>query len=266
MRIDVVTLFPEYFESPLRVSILKRAQESGRVQIAVHALRAFGLGRHRVTDDAPYGGGGGMVMRPEPIFEAVEHILSDTPPEARGEIPIILLDPAGRPFTQAVAWELSRYPRLILICGHYEGVDERVREHLVTDEISIGDFVLTGGEPAALVIIDAVVRLLPGVLGDAEAPRRDSFAEGLLEHPHYTRPAVYRGWEVPEVLRSGHHQAIARWRRMQSLRRTWERRPDLLLQAALSEEERAWIARWEAERRALLAPLLEGLSPEAGKA
>lgn len=258
MRIDVVTLFPEYFEGPLRVSILKRAQESGRVRIEVHSLRAFGLGRHRVTDDAPYGGGGGMVMRPEPIFDAVEHILADVPPEARGEIPIILLDPAGRRFTQEVAWELSHHPRLVLICGHYEGVDERVREHLVTDEISIGDFILTGGEPAALVIIDAVVRLLPGVLGDPEAPRHDSFAEGLLEHPHYTRPAVYRGWEVPEILRSGHHQAIARWRRMQSLRRTYERRPDLLLRAPLTDEERMWIARWEAERRALLRPLLEG--------
>ncbi len=258
MRIDVLTLFPEYFESPLRVSILKRAQESGRVRIEIHPLRAFGIGRHRVTDDLPYGGGGGMVMRPEPIFEAVEHILADVPPEGRGEIPVVLLDPAGRRFTQEVAWELSHFPRLVLICGHYEGVDERVREHLVTDEISIGDFILTGGEPAALVIIDAVVRLLPGVLGDPEAPRHDSFAEGLLEHPHYTRPAVYRGWEVPEILRSGHHQAIARWRRMQSLRRTWERRPDLLLHAALTDEERAWIARWEAERRTLLAPLLEG--------
>ncbi|MDW8064211.1 MAG: tRNA (guanosine(37)-N1)-methyltransferase TrmD [Anaerolineae bacterium] len=258
MRIDVITLFPEYFESPLRVSILKRAQESGHVQIAVHSLRAFGLGRHRVTDDTPYGGGGGMVMRPEPIFEAVEQILADVPPDARGEIPIVLLDPGGRRFTQEVAWELSHHPRLVLICGHYEGVDERVREHLVTDEISIGDFILTGGEPAALVIIDAVVRLLPGVLGDPEAPHDDSFAQGLLEYPHYTRPAVYRGWEVPEILRSGHHQAIARWRRMQSLRRTWERRPDLLLRAVLTEEERTWIARWEAERHALLKPLLEG--------
>jgi len=264
VRIDVVTLFPEYFESPLRVSILKRAQETGRVQIEVYSLRAFGLGRHRVTDDTPYGGGGGMVMRPEPIFDAVEHILSDAPPDAREEIPIILLDPAGRRFTQEMAWELSRYPRLVLICGHYEGVDERVREHLVTDEISIGDFILTGGEPAALVIIDAVVRLLPGVLGDPEAPRHDSFAESLLEHPHYTRPAVYRGWEVPEILRSGHHAAIARWRRMQSLRRTWERRPDLLLRATLTDEERAWIARWEAERRALLKPLLEGETGPAG--
>jgi len=264
VRIDVVTLFPEYFESPLRVSILKRAQESGRVQIVVHNLRAFGLGRHRVTDDAPYGGGGGMVMRPEPFFEAVEHILGELPEEERREIPIILLDPAGRPFTQAVAWALSRHPRLILLCGHYEGVDERVREHLATDEISIGDFVLTGGEPAALVVLDAVARLVPGVLGDPEAPRHDSFAEGLLEHPHYTRPAVYRGWEVPEILRSGHHQAIARWRRWQSLRRTWERRPDLLLAADLTAEERALIAQWEAERRALLAPLLEGGAADPG--
>jgi tRNA (guanine37-N1)-methyltransferase len=261
VRIDVVTLFPEYFESPLRVSILKRAQESGHVQIVIHNLRAFGIGRHRVTDDTPYGGGGGMVMRPEPIFDAVEHILAEVPEAERMQIPIILLDPAGRRFTQEVAWELAGHPRLVLICGHYEGVDERVREHLATDEISIGDFVLTGGEPAALVILDALVRLVPGVLGDPEAPRHDSFAGSLLEHPHYTRPAVYRGWEVPEVLRSGHHQAIARWRRMQSLRRTWERRPDLLLRAALTEEERSWIARWEAERRALLAPLLEGAPP-----
>ena len=238
MRFDVLTLFPEMFTGPLQESIIKRAQERGLISVHLHNIRDYATGRHRVTDDAPYGGGGGMVMKPEPIFAAVEAVLGDE----KG-VPVILLSPQGRLFTHEVARELSRYPRLVLICGRYEGVDERVREHLATDEISIGDYVLSGGELAAMVIIDAVTRLLPGALGDPGATFEDSYAWGLLEYPHYTRPAVFRGWAVPEVLLSGNHAAIARWRREQALRRTLERRPDLLERAPLTEEDRAFLAR-----------------------
>jgi tRNA (guanine37-N1)-methyltransferase len=238
MRFDVLTLFPEMFTGPLQESIIKRAQERGLISVHLHNIRDYATGRHRITDDAPYGGGGGMVMKPEPIFAAVEAVLGDE----KG-VPVILLSPQGRLFTHEVARELSRYPRLVLICGRYEGVDERVREHLATDEISIGDYVLSGGELAAMVIIDAVTRLLPGALGDPGATFEDSYAWGLLEYPHYTRPAVFRGWAVPEVLLSGNHAAIARWRREQALRRTLERRPDLLERAPLTEEDRAFLAR-----------------------
>ena len=238
MRFDVLTLFPEMFTGPLQESIIKRAQERGLISVHLHNIRDYATGRHRITDDAPYGGGGGMVMKPEPIFAAVEAVLGDE----KG-VPVILLSPQGRLFTHEVARELSRHPRLVLICGRYEGVDERVREHLATDEISIGDYVLSGGELAAMVIIDAVTRLLPGVLGDPGATFEDSYAWGLLEYPHYTRPAVFRGWAVPEVLLSGNHAAIARWRREQALRRTLERRPDLLERAPLTEEDRAFLAR-----------------------
>ncbi|MBO9369550.1 MAG: tRNA (guanosine(37)-N1)-methyltransferase TrmD [Chloroflexi bacterium] len=237
MRFDVLTLFPEMFTGPLQESIIKRAQERGLISVYLHNIRDYATGRHRITDDAPYGGGGGMVMKPEPIFAAVEAVLGDE----KG-VPVILLSPQGRLFTHEVARELSRYRRLVLICGRYEGVDERVREHLATDEISIGDYVLSGGELAAMVIIDAVTRLLPGVLGDPGATFEDSYAWGLLEYPHYTRPAVFRGWAVPEVLLSGNHAAIARWRREQALRRTLERRPDLLERAPLTEEDRAFLA------------------------
>lgn len=242
MRFDILTLFPGMFAGPLQESILKRAQERGILSVHLYNIRDYATGRHRVTDDAPYGGGGGMVMKPEPIFAAVEAVLG-------GEegVPVILLSPQGRLFTQAVARELARWPRLVLICGRYEGVDERVRKHLATDEISVGDYVLSGGELAALVVMDAVTRLLPGVLGDPGAVFEDSHVRGLLEYPHYTRPAVFRGWAVPEVLLSGDHVAIARWRREQALRRTWERRPDLLEKAALTPQEREFLARLETE-------------------
>lgn len=251
MHFDILTLFPSMFRGLAEESILKRAQESGRLSIALHDIRDYATGKHRVTDDAPYGGGGGMVMKPEPLFAAVEAILppSLSPPDCRGglgggmDVPIILLTPQGRLFTQSVAVELSHHPRLLLLCGRYEGVDERVRQYLVTDEISIGDYVLTGGELAAMVVVDAVTRLLPGVLGDPGATLKDSHACGLLEGPHYTRPPVFRGWEAPEVLRSGNHAAIARWRREQALQRTFERRPDLLARADLTPRDHEFLAR-----------------------
>ncbi len=240
MRIDIFTLFPGMFAGPFDDSIVKRAREAGLVSIFVHDIRDWAPGKHRQCDDTPYGGGGGMVMKPEPIFYAVESVLGmqpgDPPP-----CPIILMTPQGRLFNQDVARDLAGHERLALICGRYEGVDERVRQHLVTDEISIGDYVLSGGELAAMVVVDAVVRLLPGALGDPGATLRDSHATGLLEHPHYTRPAVFRGWGVPEVLLSGHHAMVARWRREESLRRTYERRPDMLTRAQLSASDRAFL-------------------------
>jgi len=235
------------FRGFLGTSILKRAEESGRLCVALHNIRDYATDKHHVTDDIPYGGGGGMVMKPEPIFSAVEAVLSPSGspdrPAGEGEIetPIILLTPQGRLFSHDVAVELSRCPRIALICGRYEGVDERVRQHLATDEISIGDYVLTGGEAAAMVIIDAVTRTLPGVLGDPGAVSKDSHARGVLEGPHYTRPANFRGWEAPEVLLSGDHAAIARWRREQAIKRTFERRPDLLDQADLSQQDREFL-------------------------
>jgi len=258
MHFDVLTLFPKMFDGPLEESILKRAQESGLLSVALHNIRDYATDKHHITDDAPYGGGGGMVMKPEPIFAAVEAILASpsTPRilrlrsgQAGGEVPIILLSPQGRLFTQAVAAELARRSRILLICGRYEGVDERVRRHLVTDEISIGDYVLTGGELAAMVVIDAVTRLLPGVLGDPGATMDDSHAQGVLEGPHYTRPAVFREWEVPEILCSGNHAAVARWRREQALRRTFERRPDLLEQVELTSQDEEFLARLRSDAR-----------------
>jgi tRNA (guanine37-N1)-methyltransferase len=272
MRFDVFTLFPEVFEPYLQASILQRARQRGLVEVHLHNIRDWTSDRHHVTDDEPYGGGGGMVMKPEPVFAAVEGVLG-VPPAC----PVILLTPQGRLFNQAVAQELaapavalarlrtqaaieaarrsfegevepaagpessepeelvSPLPRLALLCGRYEGVDERVRQHLATDEISIGDYVLSGGELAALVVIDAVTRLIPGVLGAPEGAQEDSHAYGLLEYPHYTRPPEFRGWKVPEVLLSGDHGRIARWRREQSLQRTYQRRPDLLQTAPLIE-------------------------------
>jgi len=235
MRIDIFTIFPEMFQSPFDASIIKRAREKGLVDIHAWNLRDWTTDKHKTTDDTPYGGGGGMVMKPEPIFAAVEDI--------RGEddAPVILLTPQGRLFTQEVAEELAAYDRLLFICGRYEGVDERVRQHLATDEISIGDYVLSGGELAAMVIVDAVVRLLPGALGYEHAASEDSHATGLLEGPHYTRPLTFRGWEVPEILRSGHHANVAQWRRQQALLRTLDRRPDLLARAPLTAEDKRWL-------------------------
>jgi tRNA (guanine37-N1)-methyltransferase len=236
MRFDIFTLFPEMFAGPFSASIIKRAQEMGRVEIVLHNIRDYATDKHHMTDDTPYGGGGGMVMKPEPVFSAVESVLG-----GEAGVPVILLTPQGRLFSQTVAQELTVHRRLMLICGRYEGVDERVREHLVTDEISVGDYVLSGGEIAAMVVVDAVTRLLPGVLGDPGATQHDSHATGLLEHPHYTRPPEFRGWKVPDVLLSGNHAEIARWRREQALRRTWERRPDLLASAKLTPSDRAYL-------------------------
>jgi tRNA (guanine37-N1)-methyltransferase len=237
MRIDILTLFPGMFADVFDYSITLRAREAGLLTVVTHNIRDYATGRHRVTDDTPYGGGGGMVMKPEPIFAAVEAVLGE---EDDGH-PIILLSPQGRTFTHRVARELARQSRLLLLCGRYEGVDERVRQHLATDEISIGDFVLSGGEVAAMVIVEAVTRLLPGVLGDPGASFEDSHADGLLEYPHYTRPPEFRGHGVPEVLLSGHHAEIARWRRRERLRRTLERRPDMLASAPLTEDDLAFL-------------------------
>lgn len=240
MHFDILTLFPDIFEGVFNESIVKRAMQAGLVSIAIHNIRDYATDKHHITDEPPYGGGGGMIMKPEPIFRAVEAIL-DLEEGQEPEVPVILLSPQGRTFTQSVARELSKHPHLILICGHYEGVDERVRQFLVTDEISIGDYVLTGGEIPAMVIVDAVTRLIPGVLGDPGATFEDSHAEGLLEYPHYTRPPVFRGCSVPEVLLSGNHAEIVRWRRQEALRRTFERRPDLLAKARLSQADREFL-------------------------
>jgi tRNA (guanine37-N1)-methyltransferase len=233
MQIDVFTLFPEVMQPYLRSSVLGKARENELIDIRLHNIRDYTHDRHHTTDDEPYGGGGGMVMKPEPVFEAVETVLGDE----LGTTPVILLTPQGRVFDQALAQELASQSRLALICGRYEGVDERIRSNLATDEISVGDYVLTGGELPALLVIDALARLIPGVLGDHQAAHQDSHANGLLEHPHYTRPADFRGMKVPDVLLSGDHARIAAWRREASLKRTAVRRPDLLDRATLSNDE-----------------------------
>lgn len=225
MEFDIVTAFPPMFEGPLSCSILRRARESRIITVRVHDLRDHATDRHHKVDDAPYGGGGGMVLLPGPLFAAVEAI-QKRHPAARSRT--ILFCPQGTTYDQHAAARLARFDRLILLCGRYEGVDERVREHLADESISIGDYVLTGGEIPALVVIDSVARLLPGALGDAEAASRDSFHEGILDHPQYTRPADFRGWKVPEVLLSGDHGRIAAWRREEALRRTAVQRPDLI--------------------------------------
>ena len=242
MKIDIITLFPGMVEAPLSESIVGRARQRDIVSIAVHNLRDFAPGRHRVTDEPPFGGGGGMVLKVEPLAAAIESV-------RRAETRVTLLDPAGRCFTQAVAEELARLDHIVLVCGRYEGVDARVSEHLVDEELSIGDYVLSGGEAAALVVTEAVTRLQPGALGDEGAAEHDSFTRGLLEHPHYTRPEVFRGWQVPEVLLSGDHAKIAGWRRLMSLWRTWQRRPDLLETADLSPEEQKAVDRFNQGQR-----------------
>jgi len=229
-------------------SIVRRASDTGLVQVHLHNIRDYAPGKHYVTDDAPYGGGGGMVMKPEPIFLAVEAVLGYPVGEEAGvDAPIVLLTPQGRRFTQQVAREFAQLSRLILIAGRYEGFDERVRAHLATDEVSVGDYVLNGGEVAAMVIVEAVTRLLPGALGDPMGAFRDSYATGLLEYPHYTRPADFRGYRVPEILLSGHHAEVEHWRRREALRRTWERRPDLLALAHLTEDDRQLLRELGAE-------------------
>ncbi|HLD93988.1 MAG TPA: tRNA (guanosine(37)-N1)-methyltransferase TrmD [Anaerolineales bacterium] len=244
MLIDVFTLFPELFGTYLETSILGRARQAGLLDVQLHNIRDFASDKHQVTDDEPYGGGGGMVMKPEPIFSAIEGVLAEG-----SSVPVILLSPQGRLFNQKVAQELSANERMALICGRYEGVDERVREHLVTDEISVGDYVLTGGELPALIIIDAVARLLPGALGDPTGAITDSHASGLLEYPHYTRPPEFRSWGVPEVLKSGDHARIRQWRRKQSLLRTAQRRPDLLARAELSKKDRQLLEEAKEEQK-----------------
>ncbi|MGZ9584667.1 tRNA (guanosine(37)-N1)-methyltransferase TrmD [Paenibacillus marinisediminis] len=235
MRIDVLTLFPEMCEGVFNTSIMGRAREKGLVELEATNFRQFSTNKHNTVDDYPYGGGGGMVLKPEPIFMAVEHLHAKS--ESARKPRVILMCPQGETFTQSKAEELAQEEHLIFVCGHYEGYDERIREHLVTDELSIGDYVLTGGELPALVIADAVVRLLPGVLGNESSAVTDSFSTGLLEYPHYTRPAEFRGWSVPDVLISGHHANVERWRREQSLRRTFTRRPDLLEKMELTKED-----------------------------
>jgi tRNA (guanine37-N1)-methyltransferase len=228
LRIDVVTLFPEMFRGALDASILARAAAQGLVEIRLHALREHGIGAHRQVDDAPFGGGGGMVLRPEPVFAAVEAATGRPAGECPGDEAIVLLSPAGRRFDQSAARRLASLRRVVLVCGRYEGVDDRVRTRLCTEALSLGDFVLSGGEPAALAITDALVRLVPGALGNDESASTESFEDGLLEAPHYTRPASFRGWDVPSELLSGHHAEIARWRRRQSVLLTARTRPDLL--------------------------------------
>lgn len=237
MKIDILTLFPEMFRGVMESSIMKKAQENQAFTYQTIDFRQYTTNKHQKVDDYPYGGGAGMVLMPQPIFSAVDAIKQNESKPPR----IVLMCPQGERFTQRKAEELAKEDHLIFICGHYEGYDERIREQLVTDEISIGDFVLTGGELGAMVVIDSVVRLLPSALGNQQSAREDSFSTGLLEHPHYTRPAVFQGMEVPEILRSGHHEKIEKWRKQQSLKRTLERRPDLLEDYPLSDEEKKWL-------------------------
>jgi tRNA (guanine37-N1)-methyltransferase len=237
MRLDILTLFPDMFAGPLDQSIIKRARESGVLSIAVHNIRDWAEGRHRVCDDYPFGGGPGMVMKPEPVVAAIEAVTGLDP--RRG--PVVLLTPQGRVLTQALVRDFAAGERLTLVCGHYEGVDERAVEEAITDEVSIGDYILSGGEPAAWVLLDAVARLVPGVVGSDESLVEESHGAGLLEYPQYTRPADFRGRRVPDILLSGHHAEIARWRRQQRLLRTARRRPDLLPYAEITDAERAWL-------------------------
>ncbi len=244
MKFDIVTIFPRMIDAGLEEGVVGRARERGRLDIAVHNLRDFTTDRHHVVDDVPFGGGPGMVMKPEPLFAAMDAIVARRGPPGA----VVLLTPAGRPFSQREAKRFAALGHIVVLCGRYEGIDERVREQWATDEVSIGDYVLSGGELPALVIVDAVARLVPGVVGDEQSVAGDSFERGLLDYPHYTRPAEFAGMRVPEVLTSGHHGEIRRWRRQQALKRTFERRPDLLETAVLDDEERGWLREWKATR------------------
>ena len=243
MDFDVFTLLPEVFPPYLESSILQRARQRGLIDVRIHNIRDWATDKHHITDDEPYGGGGGMVMKVEPLFAAVEAVLGPG-----SGVPLVLLTPQGRVFNQTIAAELVRHPRLGLVCGRYEGVDERIRQHLVTDQISIGDYVLTGGELPALILIDALSRLIPGVLGDPDGAFDDSHASGLLEYPHYTRPPEFRGWKVPDILLSGDHAKIAKWRREQSLQRTLKRRPDMLDRLDLNDTDRQLLEKIRKEK------------------
>ena len=238
MRIDILTLFPGMFSGPFDESIIKRAIDAGLVSVHVHDIRDWAEGKHSVVDDSPYGGGPGMVLKPEPVFAATEAVLDMAPARA----PVILMTPIGRRFDHDLALELAREERLVILCGHYEGFDARVHEHLATQEISIGDYVLSGGEIPAMVVVDAVTRQIPGALGSPESAEQESFTEGMLEAPHYTRPPEFRGWTVPDILLSGHHAELEKWRLRQNLLLTAQRRPDLLVGLSISDEEKEWLA------------------------
>lgn len=244
MQFDVFSLFPSIFQSYFEISIIQKAIEKDLLNILVHNIRDWTFDKHHVTDDTPYGGGGGMVMKADPIFLAIEDVF-----ENKNDIPIIYMSPQGIPLTSTIAMDLAKHPRIAILCGRYEGVDERVLEHLVTDQISIGDFVVTGGELPALMLIDAVARFIPGVLGDPEGAIDDSFGNGLLEYPQYTRPEEFRGWSVPEILLSGHHAKIIQWRREQSLTRTYFLRPDLLKSADLSKKDIQFLTELEKKEK-----------------
>jgi tRNA (guanine37-N1)-methyltransferase len=244
LRFDIITIFPEFFRGVFDFGIVRRARAAGLVEVAAHDLRGWTHDRHKVVDDRPFGGGDGMVLKPEPLFAAVESLTgaNDATKLAGTGTRVVMLSPQGRVLSQEVAAELAAAKHLVLICGRYEGVDERVVETLATDEISIGDYVLSGGEPAAVVLVDAIVRLIPGALGSETSASNDSFSDGLLDFPHYTRPPEFRGMRVPEVLLGGNHAEIARWRRRRALRKTQRNRPDLLTRASLTDAERAWLA------------------------
>ena len=244
MKFDIFSLFPCFFESYFNISILQKAIEKDLLQIDLHNIRDWTIDKHHITDDTPYGGGGGMVMKAEPIFTAIEDVLGENP-----KVPIILMSPQGRPFSTKIAIELAQHPHIAIICGRYEGIDERVIEHLVTDQISIGDFVVTGGELPALMVIDAVARFIPGVLGDPHGAIKDSFGNGLLEYPQYTRPEIFRDWQVPDILLSGHHANIEKWKREQSLTRTYFSRPDLLQKAELTQDDIKFLNKLEEEKQ-----------------
>ena len=244
MRFDVITIFPEYFDSPLETAVLKKAREKGLIEIRLVNLRDFAFDKHKMVDDRPFGGGEGMVFKPEPLYRAIEALRQEGPTPW-----IVYLSPQGRVLTQEIVKELYEKGRLVLICGRYEGIDERIREHCIDDEISIGDYVVFGGEVAALVIIESVSRLVPGVVGCRDSVEKESFSDGLLKYPQYTRPRNFRGWKVPEILLSGDHAQIAKWRRQKSLEITLKRRPDLLKKAKLTEEDRKFLQKlgWQGD-------------------